>query len=145
MLLFDTIPLFYSCYWLLIWHYLSGSSFGWTSSYKYLGVTLLPGPQFKIDTDVIRRKFYASANTVFANSFHQDDIVLLHLVESYCLPVLQYCCPAIKLNNAQINEINACWNTMYRRIFRFHKWESVKTFICGLGRLDLNIFMQWLV
>jgi len=101
----------------------------------YLGVTLLSEPQFKIDTDVIRRKFYGSANTVLANSFHQDDIVRLHLVESYCLPVIQYCCPAIKLNNAQINEINICWNTMYRRIFRFHKWESVKTFICGLGRL----------
>ena len=88
--------------------YFSGSSVGWTSSYKYLGVTLLSGPQFKIDTGVIRRKFYASSNTVLVNSFRQDDIVRLHLVESYCLPVLQYCWPAIKLTNAQINEINVC-------------------------------------
>ena len=113
-----------------------------------------------VDTNVIRRKFYASANTFLANSLHQDDIVRLHLVESYSLPVLQYRCSAIKLNNAQINEINVCWNTMYRRIFCFHNCESVKTFIytffidldykmrtniislyeifiCGLGRLDL--------
>ena len=27
---------------------------------------------------------------------------------------------------------------MYRRIFGFHKWESVKSFIDGLGRLDLK-------
>jgi len=27
---------------------------------------------------------------------------------------------------------------MYRIVFRFHKWESVKTFICGLGRLDFK-------
>ena len=80
---------------------LSGSSVGWTSCYKYLGVTIL---QFKIDTDVIRRKFYA----MLANSFHQDAIVRLHLVERYCLPVLQYYCPVIKLTNAQINEINVC-------------------------------------
>jgi hypothetical protein len=26
----------------------------------------------------------------------------------------------------------------YRKIFDFHKWESVKCFICGLGRLDLR-------
>jgi len=44
---------------------------GWTSCYKYLGVTLLSGPQFKIDADVIRRKFYASANTVLANFLHK--------------------------------------------------------------------------
>jgi len=40
----------------------------------HLHLGLLSGPQFKIDSDVIRRKFYASANTVLANSFHQDDI-----------------------------------------------------------------------
>jgi len=83
---------------------LSGVSVGWTSCYKYLGVTfgLLSGPQFKIYTDVIRRKLYAGANTVLANSLHVDHIVRLHLVESYCLPVLQYCYPAIKLSNVQI-------------------------------------------
>jgi len=36
------------------------------------------------------------------------------------------------------NELNACWNSVYRRIFGFHKWESVKSFIDGLGRLDLK-------
>jgi len=25
---------------------------------------------------------------------------------------------------------------VYRRVFKFHKWESVKCFICGLGKLD---------
>jgi len=27
---------------------------------------------------------------------------------------------------------------VYRRIFGFHKWESVKSFIDGLGRLDFK-------
>ena len=27
---------------------------------------------------------------------------------------------------------------MYRRIFGFHKWESVRSFIDGLGRLDFK-------
>ena len=25
---------------------------------------------------------------------------------------------------------------MYRRIFKFHRWESIKLFIYGLGNLD---------
>ena len=29
-----------------------------------------------------------------------------------------------------------CWSNVYRRIFGFNKWESVKSFICRLGRLD---------
>jgi hypothetical protein len=34
--------------------------------------------------------------------------------------------------------LNACWNSVYRKLFGFNRWESVKSFICGLGRLDLH-------
>ena len=33
-------------------------------------------------------------------------------------------------------EISSWWNTVYRKIFGYHKWESVKEVICRLGRLD---------
>jgi uncharacterized protein YerC len=33
-------------------------------------------------------------------------------------------------------ELNVCWNSVYRRIFGFHRFESVRVFIHGLGRLD---------
>ena len=32
---------------------------------------------------------------------------------------------------------------MYRRIFGFNRWESVKLFIAGLGRLDLKHLILW--
>jgi len=39
-------------------------------------------------------------------------------------------------------ELNACWNSAFRKSFGFHRWESVRQFIHGLGRLDLiHIFM----
>ena len=31
---------------------------------------------------------------------------------------------------------------MYRLIFKFHRWKSVKCFIGGLGRLDLIYILQ---
>ena len=38
--------------------------------------------------------------------------------------------------------LNACWNSAFRKSFGFHRWESVRQFIHGLGRLDLiDIFM----
>jgi hypothetical protein len=33
---------------------------------------------------------------------------------------------------------NACWNCLFRKIFNFNQWESVKCFINCLGRLDLH-------
>ena len=58
-------------------------------------------------------------------------------MESYCLSLLTYCIAALKLSAGQVHEFNVGWNSVYRRIFGFHRWESVKSFICGLGKLDL--------
>lgn len=69
---------------------------GWCSSFKYLGIKFNTGPTLKIDTDVIKRKFYASCNTILSNSINQNELVRLQLVESYSLPILQYCIGAVK-------------------------------------------------
>ena len=50
--------------------------------------------------------------------------------------------PAMFLKPRHASELNACWNSVYRRIFKFHKWESVRQFVCGLGRLDLHHIVQ---
>ena len=67
-----------------------------------------------------------------------DVVVHLTLQESYCLPILAYAAAAVKYTTSQEDELNASWNSVYRRIFGFNKWESVRAFIFGLGRLDLH-------
>jgi len=37
----------------------------------------------------------------------------------------------------QIRKLNVCWNSIYRRIFNFHRWESVKVLQLMCERLDL--------
>ena len=76
--------------------YLGASTIKWCHTIKYLGVTLLPGPHMKVDIDVLKRKFFASCNCK-----GQTELVRLSLVESYCLPILQYCCAAYKLSVVQ--------------------------------------------
>jgi hypothetical protein len=62
--------------------------------------------------------------------------VQLSLQESYSLPILTYAISALNLSIKQSAELNACWNSVYRRIFGFNRWESVKCFVSGMGRLD---------
>ena len=76
--------------------YLGASTIKWCHTIKYLGVTLLSGPHMKVDIDVLKRKFFASCNCK-----GQTELVRLSLVESYCLPILQYCCAAYKLSVVQ--------------------------------------------
>jgi len=50
------------------------------------------------------------------------------------------------LNTAkQEDELNACWISVYRKIFDFNKWESVNSFRCGLGPLDFPVLLEYVV
>src|SRR5271163_2915393 len=59
-------------------------------------------------------------------------------MEKYCLPVLLYGIECLNTKSAQMSELNSWWNSIYREIFNYNKWESVKQVICFMGRLDIH-------
>ena len=79
-----------------------------------------------------------ASNSVLGNSRSLDELIQLQLLESFCLPVLQYAMCAVKLSSSQSAELNSCWNSFYRRVFNFRKYDSVRACICGLERLDFQ-------
>jgi len=44
----------------------------------------------------------------------------------------------MNFSSKQMAELNACWNSLYRKIVGFNRWESVKALIHGLERLDFH-------
>ena len=106
----------------------------WSIKLKYLGVMFNVAKTLSIDVDVIRRKFFAACNCLLGNSIHQNEILKLCLQESYAFPVLQYACSAISFTKSQLNDLNVCWNFVYRRNFGFCKFEPVHCFIAGVDR-----------
>ena len=112
--------------------FLYGNKISWADSIKYLGIIFISGKQLSTDVDVINKNFYTACNCLFANCRNK-----LQLLESYCLPILTYCTVAVKLSIVQTANLNACWNSVFRQIFSFHKCELVvRCFINGLGKLD---------
>jgi hypothetical protein len=71
---------------------LGNDAINWSSSIKYLGVTIAAGPVFKTDINILTRKFFASCNAVLGNCVHQTQLLRLSLMESYCLPVSSLLC-----------------------------------------------------
>ena len=86
----------------------------------------------------IKRKFYSSCNKILGKTQRIDEITKLYLLEANCLPILTYAKPALDLKDSQIRELNVAWNSIYRKIFDFHVWESVTEFIEGLGKLNFK-------
>jgi len=59
-------------------------------------------------------------------------------MESHCLPILLYAIESLNMKLSDIKTVNSWWNSVYRKIFKYHKWESVRELICYLHRLDLK-------
>jgi hypothetical protein len=109
----------------------------WADKIKYLGITLATGRYFSNVLSEVRRKFFSSVNSILSKCAYVSDLVKLKLVETHCLPVLLYAIESMNLKRDDLSEVNSWWNAVYRKIFNYNKWESVKQLICLLGRLDV--------
>ena len=73
---------------------------------------------------------------------HQHQQHSITLQKSYSLSVLLHAAPALTFRCRQIEELNACWNGVFRKHFGYSRFESVKQVIHGLGRLNVkHMFM----
>ena len=69
---------------------LGRNSIQWCDSFKYLGVTFYAGLKLKTNIEAIKLKFFMASNSVLGNSCSLDELIQLQLLESFCLPILQY-------------------------------------------------------
>jgi len=86
----------------------------------------------------VKRAFYAACNSIFIYGSDVDELALLSLQESYSLPVLMYAMPALPLRSRQLDELNVCWNNVIRKLFNCNKWESVKSVLFHIDRLNIT-------
>jgi len=114
----------------------------WVDSVKYLGVNIVGGKKLSFEIQASRRSFYAAFNNICSHAKTLEELVQLALYESYCLPLLTYAAGAVTYNKKQVHDLNVCWNTVYRTVFNFNRWESVKGFINGLGKLSLQYILK---
>ena len=118
---------------------LGSETIAWCDNFKYLGISFCSGPRLYVDTDVTKRKFFTACNSIFGNCHSTDELIQLQLSESYCFPLLQYAMCALRLTATQRTDLNSCWNSVYRRIFNFRKFDSVTLLIVAKVDLILNI------
>jgi hypothetical protein len=115
---------------------INGVTLTWVDKISYLGIFIAKDKHFTFDLTPKRRNFYSSVNCIFNRSHMLSDMAKLYLAEAHCLPIIMYSLESLSLQNAQLRDINFWWNSIYRKIFNYNKWESVGDLMFELGRLD---------
>jgi len=87
---------------------------------------------------MLETKFYAAANAVCGRVKFASHMSVLFLLETFCLPMLSYCCEVFGYSKQQISQLNVCWNNAYRKAFKCNLWESVEELQLLCERMDLK-------
>ena len=106
--------------------FLNGQPLEWVDSWVYLGVNVVSGRRFGCSVKERIRKFYRCANAIFRIEGRSDDLVMLRLVESHCVPILTYGMEICHFSDyRERSKIRAAYNSLFRRIYGYRNYESV--------------------
>jgi len=94
--------------------------------------------KISFDLNQVRRKFFGCVKSILSHSGGMSDMVKLHLAESYCYPLLSYTLECFNFTSSYMQQLSACWNSVYRKIFHYNPWTSVRELMYCLGRMNFE-------
>ena len=114
---------------------LNGNSIEWVDKWIYLGVTLKSAKSFECCVKDRIKKFYRCANAIFRIDGKSNDMVMLRLVESHCVPLLTYAIEFLHVSNRdERRQLRVAYNALFRKIFNYRWSESVSALQSFLSR-----------
>ena len=73
------------------------------------------------------KKFYRCANSILRIDGRSNDITMLRLLESHCVPILTYAIEIVYVSNsAERRKLRVAYNSIFRRIFSYRYRDSVR-------------------
>ena len=122
---------------------LNGTPIEWVDKCNYLGVCLVSGQRFKCSVSDRIKQYYKCANAIFRVEGRSDDLTMLRLVETHCIPVLTYGIEvADSLDHRERSKIRAAYNSIFRQIFGYRIFESVTDLQLCLARPTWEMFCE---
>ena len=114
---------------------LNGAPIEFVSEWRYLGVILKNGKRFGCSVTERVKSFYRSLNSILRVEGRSEDMVLLRLIESHCVPILTYAIEMTVVSNRdERRSLRVAYNSIYRKLFGYRHFESVTNLQHALGR-----------
>ena len=122
---------------------LNGKPLQWVESWDYLGINVVSGKRYGCSVSDRIQKFYRCANGIFRVEGKSDDETMLRLVESHCVPILTYGMEVANFSDhKEKSRIRAAYNSLFRKIFGYRRFESVTDLQLSLGRPTWEMLLE---
>ena len=105
----------------------SGFVLPWVDEIRYLGVFIVRNRRFKCSLDNSKRSFHRSVNAILGKVLSTATVdVILHLINSKCVPVLLYGLEVCPLNKADMQSLDFCVNRLLMKLFCTNNLSTVE-------------------
>ena len=113
------------------------------SEWKYLGCLIISGKTLSYSARNDLSSFRRSVNSILTAVKKPGEPVLMRLLYTFSVPILTYASEVKLYSHADMTACSVALNDAIRKIFSFHRWESIRTLRQEMGYLDLiTIFAQ---
>ena len=82
--------------------------------------------------------FYRSFNSLLSAVQKPNELVLMTLLYSNCVPCLSYAAEVKVLSSSEMQDCYVALNDSIRRIFSYNRWESTRTLRQQLGFQNIS-------
>ena len=106
---------------------LNGLPIVFSDEYKYLGVYVVAGGEFRTSAKNHLQAFYCSSNTILNILHKPSEEVQMRLLYSNCVPALTYACEVKVHESRDMMRMDVAVNDSIRKIFGFQRWESTRS------------------
>ena len=90
----------------------------WVKEIKYLGLYITAAASFKCNLHYAKVKFFRSLNGILSKLGASPPVsMVLHLVATYCNPVLFYGLDALHLSKANYSSLSYPYNSVFTKLF----------------------------
>ena len=105
---------------------LNGNPLQFVSEWKYLGVTVSAGPKLSFSAKPALSAYYRAVNSILSVLRKPDEIVLMNLLFTNCVPILTYGSETVEFSASDMRNFNTAINDAIRRVYSYQRWESVR-------------------
>ena len=115
--------------------HLNGVPIQWVEEWKYLGITLRSGMRYGCSVTDRVKSFYRALNSILRIDGRSNDMILLQLIETHCVPNLSYAIEVVHIaNRDEKRSMRVAYNSIYRKLFGYRIFESVTNLQHSLHR-----------
>lgn len=104
---------------------INGIPTSWSKSFTYLGITFKSSVKFSIDMKLNRAKFYRAFNSIYCKIAKANEFTIVHLVKTFCNPVIMFGLEALNFNVSQLSNINNLSYNILAKIFKTFDHSSL--------------------